>query len=379
MLNITNAIKIFGHEFDWDANSTMFWLMVIQIVVLVLMLVIFIILISKILSIKKNMRTKEEPKKEKPAPAKEIRRLINITLDTDVVQKEFDIGEEFNSEGLVVMANYNMAPFTDIVTDFEVSSPNMDEEGKPTVIVSYRGLQAAYAISVSEVTDEDDNSEGPNDDEEVTETTTTVIIQRSAEPTPVVTEPVKEPEPVAVPQPQVVEEPEEESVEGGTLRYDRSFTARLIQADDETKHWYTELKNDLLSYKNVKDRMSWKRETYKVSNQVVARLAYRGKTLCIFLPLNTASFDQTKYKVEDVSENAKYSDTPCMYRIKNEKRVRYAIELLEMVMINLNVSKVDNFESVDYYLPYEGLVELINKGLIKREIKDKSEEAIFNN
>lgn len=169
----------------------------------------------------------------------------------------------------------------------------------------------------------------------------------------------------------------EESFEGGTLRYDKSFTARLIQSDDEVKNSYTELKNFLLSYKGVHDRMSWKRETYRLGRDAVAKLAFRGNTLCIYLPLDPESYADTKYKVENASDTVANEDTPLLYRLKNARRFKYAEQLFEQVMANRNVPKNDR-EAQDYYLPYEGLMELIKKGLIKRNIKSAGSEAIFH-
>lgn len=168
----------------------------------------------------------------------------------------------------------------------------------------------------------------------------------------------------------------EESLEGGILRYDRSFTARLIQSSNEVKDWYTELKNDLLSYKKVHDRMSWKRESYNFGRLPFARLAYRGETLCLYLPLDPESLADSKYKVESVADSTSYEDTPCLYRIKNNKRVKYAKELIATVAELLQTPRIER-ESQDYYVPYEGLVELINKGLIKRNIKNKQDEIFF--
>ena len=169
----------------------------------------------------------------------------------------------------------------------------------------------------------------------------------------------------------------EESFLGGTLRYDRSFTARLIQSENEVKEWYTELKNDLLSYKKVHDRMSWKRESYNYGRLPFARLAYRGDTLCLYLPLDPESFAESKYKVESVGDSTSYKDTPCLYRIKNNRRMKYAKELIALVAEQMEITRIER-ESQDYFLPYEGVVELINKGLIKRNIKSAEDEAFFN-
>ena len=147
------------------------------------------------------------------------------------------------------------------------------------------------------------------------------------------------------------------------VQYIRSFTAKLIQSNDEVKGWYAELKNELLSYKKVKSRISWKRESFRLGRKNVVRFAFRGKTLCVYFALNPNEFDGTKYKVEAV-EVASYADTSCMYRIKNGRRVRYAKELIAVLMSGLETERTER-AAEDYYLPYEDTEPLIEKGLIK--------------
>lgn len=213
--------------------------------------------------------------------------------------------------------------------------------------------------------------------------TITAVEEQAAE---VEEAPVEEPVPEVQEEVAVAEAPveeaapiiiEEEAFEGGTLRYDKSFKARFIQSSNEIKNWYTEIKNELMSYKKVKSRLSWKRESYNIGRNLAAKLSFRGETLCIYLPLDPNEYQESKFKVESIEDNASYADTPCLYRIKNDKRARYAKELIAIVMENLGIEKASEHESVDYYEPYEGLVQLINKGLIKRNIKNKAAEAIF--
>lgn len=267
------------------------------------------------------------------------RKLIGLKLNTDSVRKTFTTGEAFEEEGLVVFGLYNLEPCMEKISDFSVASPDMSRAGKPFVTVNYLDQSADYMITVAD-----------------------------AEP-----EVKPEPEPKII---QVKREPviiEEETAEGGALRYDKSFTARLIQSDDELKQWYTELKNYLLSFKKVKDRMSWKRESYRYGRESVVRLGFRGKTLCAYLPFDPNDLADSKFKVEDVSDNVSYADTPCMYRIKNARRVKYLMELIDTVMERLSGGARIERESVDYYMPYEGIVELIGKGLVKRNIKSEDE------
>ena len=168
---------------------------------------------------------------------------------------------------------------------------------------------------------------------------------------------------------------EEESYKS-VLRYDRSFIARLVQSEDEIKYRYTELKNRLLSYKSVHARISWKKETFRSHGDVVAMLAFRGKTLCLYLPLVPSDY-MDEYPVEDESDRVTYLEAPLMLRLRSNRRVRLAERLIDTVMQQRGLMSVQR-EPIDYYLPYQGTLELINEGLVKRVVKTPEQEVFFN-
>ncbi|MDE6361486.1 MAG: hypothetical protein K2L53_00745, partial [Clostridia bacterium] len=60
-----------------------------------------------------------------------------------------------------------------------------------------------------------------------------------------------------------------------------------------------------------------------------------------------------------------------LYRIKSNRRVAYAKELIDIILQEYDAKPIKNREAVDYYLPYEGTVDLIKRGLIKRKIVAK--------
>ena len=169
----------------------------------------------------------------------------------------------------------------------------------------------------------------------------------------------------------------EESVEGGVIRYNRSFMAKYIQSSDEAKNYYVHLKNEVLSYLKVRGRISWRRETFRFGKSTALRMSMRGKTLCLYFPLDPTSLAGSKYDVENVSDTALYADTPCMYRIISEKREKYAKELIALVMESLGAVKTERAHE-DYYLPYEGIVQLIDKGLVKRVLRRNGPSYIDN-
>ncbi len=341
---------------------------------------------------------------------KGARELIELVADCNAVKSEFTLGEEFTCDGLIVNALYNRRPKSEVLTQFDVLTedeyerltgadaanglcvikPNMADAGRAIVIIKYKGKATYYSIMVAEsaqepieevpqepvqeeivqeepvreeVSQEEPAPEEPQDEPAEEEPAQEEILsaETSAEEEPVQEIIVRKREPIVI---------EEESYEG-VLRYNKSFTAKYIQSRDEIKNWYTALKNELLSYRRVKARMSWKRETFRIGKNVVARLAFRGNTLCLYLPLNPADYAETKYKVQDVSDSSSYADTPCMYRLKGERRIRYAVELIATVMENMGGVRTERI-SEDYYLPNEGIVELIEKGLAKRTVQKRS-------
>ncbi|MBE6133190.1 MAG: hypothetical protein E7178_00790 [Erysipelotrichaceae bacterium] len=147
------------------------------------------------------------------------------------------------------------------------------------------------------------------------------------------------------------------------IRYIKSFTAKLSQADDELKDYYNELKNYALSYKKANSRISWHFDSVNVGRNQVLKFVIRGKTLCLYYALNADDYAESKYKVEKV-ESKKYEDVPCLYRIKNDRRRDYAKDLIDVVMANVPTEKGKE-SNEDFRVPYETTEALLEKGLIK--------------
>ena len=152
------------------------------------------------------------------------------------------------------------------------------------------------------------------------------------------------------------------------VSYNRSLTAKLHQLSNKSKEWYSQLKNELLSYEKVKSRMSWKRETFHIGRMTIAKFIVRGKTLSMLFAVEPASYAGTKFSVRDVSNVSSMADTPTMYRIRKERRCKYAKEMIADIMKELKVYKDPRYEAQDYFLPYEGDMALMQRGLVKRVV-----------
>ena len=93
------------------------------------------------------------------------------------------------------------------------------------------------------------------------------------------------------------------------VRYNRSFTAAITQADDTVKLYYNELCNELLQYA-FKSRMSWGNDSWYFKRVTYVKFAIRGKSLSMYLALDPIQFEETKYKFKDASNVVKYNDVP---------------------------------------------------------------------
>ena len=150
------------------------------------------------------------------------------------------------------------------------------------------------------------------------------------------------------------------------VRYSKSFTAKLIQSKDETKTYYAEIANNLLSYKKVKNRISWAYSSFNRGRVKLAKLAVRGKTLSLYLALDPSKVDK-KYHVTDVSHVRKYEAVPCRLRIKSARAVKYAKELIAMACNDLQIEANPKFVPVVFAndFPYDTTENLIVSKLIK--------------
>ncbi len=151
------------------------------------------------------------------------------------------------------------------------------------------------------------------------------------------------------------------------IKYSKSFQAKLIQSDGETKNYYSRIKNCLLSYGGVKSRISWKWEAFRIGRKTVAKLRMRGKTLSVALALDPARYEDTKYIVESLADVKSYAETPCLYKIKNDRRLKCCAELIDVVMAENGLTAGLAMQDEDYaaQFPFETTEALIERKLIK--------------
>ncbi len=208
--------------------------------------------------------------------------------------------------------------------------------------------------------------------EEVAATTTeesveeTVIEEREEEPVVESVEEVVEENSTSV---EVVDDTvvasEEFTVNGEKIyiTYNRSFTAKLIQSSDEVKERYATIKTALMEY-GAKSRMSWVNESFYTGRITVAKFGIRGKTLSLYLALNPKEYEETKYIYDNMGEVKKYEQTPMRMKIRSNRSVKWAKELIVEMMTKLGKEKKE-IEPFVFNEPFKTTEELVYDRLIK--------------
>ena len=155
------------------------------------------------------------------------------------------------------------------------------------------------------------------------------------------------------------------------LMYNKSFKAKFIQADDETKDYYQTLKNYALSYKDTTSRISWNYDSINRGRINLIKFNIKRKHLYVYFALNADDYADTKYNLVKV-ESKKYEAVPAMYAVRNDRNLKYAMELIDILCGNNGIEKGE-LKNENYYLPYEDTESLLARGLIK-EVKTSIQE-----
>ena len=167
---------------------------------------------------------------------------------------------------------------------------------------------------------------------------------------------------------------------GLVIRLKKSFTAKLKQSDEDVKVYYSLIKNELTSYKQINSNVSWHGDRFNFGRDTVAKMNICGKTLCLYLALDPEDpeFKTTVYHQKNVGGQKAYESTPFMVKVKSDAAAKKAVRLATALAEKLAAEKEENFVEVDYVdeYAYETTKKLYEDGFIKAT-KEKKVDLNF--
>ena len=181
----------------------------------------------------------------------------------------------------------------------------------------------------------------------------------------------------------VLEEVDNQLVDAETglvIRLKKSFTAKMKQSDERVKEYYSDIKNELTSYKKINSNVSWHGDRFNFGRDTVAKVNICGKTLCFYLALDPENpeYKTTVYHQKNVGAQKAYENTPFMVKIKSDAAAKKALRLVGYLAEKLGAVKENGFEPVNYVeeFAYETTKQLFDAGYIKAT-KEKKVELDF--
>ncbi len=165
--------------------------------------------------------------------------------------------------------------------------------------------------------------------------------------------PAEEPETVVEPIEETTEEGEsDEDAEGNGRTYKaRKFSEKMLALDPEVIQKYSDLKNELLSYRKVHSRLSKTNDSFRYSGNLVAKICVSGKGLKLYLALDPVSVDSAIYHQRDASSKKKFAATPLVVRVKSPLSFRKALKLIELACEKAGTTKKSRYTAEDFTTP----------------------------
>jgi len=324
----------------------------------------------------------EEPVEEAPAEESIVEESVEeAPAEESIVEEPV---EEAPAEETIVEEPVEEAPVEESVVEEPVEEAPVEESVVEEPVEEAPAEESIVEESVEEAPAEESIVEEPVEEAPAEETIVEEPVEEAPAEETIVEEPVEE----APAEESVVEEPveeapvEEPAIDEATdetnksavsgepsqvvmVSYRSSFLSRLIQAETDVQDYYTVIKNTLLSYKGVKARTSWNYESFNIGRLQCAKLNVKGRTLLLYLALNPADYNASKYHFVDVSGgNGKFDMVPMLLKVKSDRALKYAVELIEELM-RVHGVEAGPAQNVDYHMPYETNEALAERDLVK--------------
>jgi len=126
----------------------------------------------------------------------------------------------------------------------------------------------------------------------------------------------------------------------------KSFGTRLQEAPEQTLALYSAIKNEFLSYSQVKSRICNQFESFHQGHKALAELKVSGKAIYLYLALDPAGYDVEKYHFDNKSDVKAYAHVPMMVKITGTRTLMRAKTLIADCL--QDAEKDEQFVETDY-------------------------------
>ena len=163
----------------------------------------------------------------------------------------------------------------------------------------------------------------------------------------------------------------------GTASVSLSFVDKLFKSDSSTKEYYSEVKNELLSYEGIVSKIKRDYETFYVNNIPVAKLDVVDGVLYAYFALDPTQYKAEEYKHTNASKQKDFVAVPLKLVVKNIESLRHAKMFVRIIRKREKLKFSSNFIRIDYvsvYTAKDNSIKLFKKKRVKKGSKESLED-----
>ena len=167
-----------------------------------------------------------------------------------------------------------------------------------------------------------------------------------------------------------VEVPQEEII---TL----SFVDKLFRSDIITKQYYSDVKNELLSYEGVVSKIKRNFETFYVNNVPIAKFDVDNGELQVYFALDPVQYRKEEYGHKNVSRNKDFVAVPLKLTVNSIESLRHAKMFVRIIRKREKLKFSSTFIRNDYVAVYtakDRSFSMFKKSKVKRGSKESLED-----
>ncbi len=105
------------------------------------------------------------------------------------------------------------------------------------------------------------------------------------------------------------------------------FPIKMLEADDELKQCYNELKAEALAY-GLKSRLSNSGDTFRLHTKTYLKITVVGKFIKCYFALDPVDYRDTSMPITDAGIKNVYKDIPLAFKVRSPLSLRRAKQLL---------------------------------------------------
>lgn len=178
----------------------------------------------------------------------------------------------------------------------------------------------------------------------------------------------------------IIEEPvkfvKTEPIKVNTEIISKSFVDELFKASPIIKQYYSEMKNELLSYVGISSKIKRDYETFYLDNAPIARMNIEEGRLFAYYALDPSMYKKEEYKHQDVGKKKEFGAVPLKLCVNSLESLRHAKMFVRIIRKRENIKSVSNFVRMDYAKVYtikDNSFKVFKKVFVRKS-KNKEEQ-----